>query len=326
MMSSLATVRDSLVIAYSQNIIDDVEFVLLYDANMSKPVFPYSKFEHFDIDNWEDEECWTELRFGKNDLQLLLNNLQIPDEIVCSQRTVCDAMEGMCILLRRLAYPCRYTDMVPRFGRNPTELCLIFNSVLDFIYLRHRHRLQNWGMNPFLQPGELHRYAEAIYQRGAPLQNCFGFIDGTLREIARPKYNQRVMYNGHKRVHGIKFQSVVTPNGLIANLSGPFEGKRHDSVMLHESGLLNELQRVALYNGQPLCLYGDPAYPLGVHLQAPYRNNNLTPQMTLYNKAMSEVRVSVELLFGNICNYFKFIDFKKQMKVQLEKCILSVLC
>ena len=60
---------------------------------------------------------------------------------------------------------------------------------------------------------------------GAPLQNCFGFIDGTVREIARPKFNQRVMYNGHKRVHGIKFQSVVTPNGITANLCGPFEAK-----------------------------------------------------------------------------------------------------
>ena len=28
--------------------------------------------------------------------------------------------------------------------------------------------------------------------------------------------------------------------------------------------------------------------------------------------------MSVELLFGNICNYFKFIDFKKQMKVHLS--------
>ena len=46
-MSSLATVRDSLVTAYSQNIFDDVEFALLYDANMSKPVFPYSKYERF---------------------------------------------------------------------------------------------------------------------------------------------------------------------------------------------------------------------------------------------------------------------------------------
>lgn len=180
MMSSVATVHDSLVVAYSQNIIDDVELALLYDANISKPVFPYSKYERFNIDNWEDQECWTKLRFGTNDLESLRNNLHIPDEIVCSRRTVCDAMEGMCILLKRLAYPCRYTDMVPHFGRNPTELCLILNSVLDFINLRHRHQLRNWGMNPFLQPGDIHRYAEAIYQHGAPLQNCFGLIDGTM--------------------------------------------------------------------------------------------------------------------------------------------------
>ena len=33
---------------------------------------------------------------------------------------------------------------------------------------------------------------------------------------------------------------------------------------------------------------------------------------------MSEVRVAVELLFGNITNYFKFIDFKRQMKINLS--------
>ena len=40
--------------------------------------------------------------------------------------------------------------------------------------------------------------------------------------------------------------------------------------------------------------------------------------MELYNKSMSEVRVAVELLFGDICNYFKFIDFRRQMKVNLS--------
>ena len=108
--------------------------------------------------------------------------------------------------------------------------------------------------------------------------------------------------------------SVVTPNCLIATLPGPFEGKRHDSTMLHESGLLTDLRRVAFYNGEPLCLFGGPAYPLGVHLQGPFRGNNLTPQMELYNKSMSEVRVAVELLFGNITSYFKYIDFKMPMK------------
>ena len=160
---------------------------------------------------------------------MLRENLQIPDEIVCCQRSVCKGMEGMCILLKRLAYPCRYTDMVPRFGRNPTELCLIFNEVLDLIYTNHCHRLKN----PFLQPGQLHRYANAIHLQGSRFENCFGFVDGTVRSIARPTKYQRVMYNGHKRVHAIKCQSVVTPNGLIANLSGPFEGKRHESTILN---------------------------------------------------------------------------------------------
>ena len=33
---------------------------------------------------------------------------------------------------------------------------------------------------------------------------------------------------------------------------------------------------------------------------------------------MSSVRVSVEWLFGDIINYFKFLDFKKNLKVQLS--------
>lgn len=88
--------------------------------------------------------------------------------------------------------------------------------------------------------------------------------------------------------------------------------------MLNQSGLLNDLRQVAFCNGEPLCLYGDPAYPLGVHLQGPYRNPNISPEQMQYNQAMSEVRVSVEWLFGNITNYFKFIDFKKQMKINLS--------
>ena len=150
------------------------------------------------------------------------------------------------------------------------------------VYNAHHHRLESWNQ-PLLQPHMLLRYAEeTIHNRGAPLQNCFGFVDGARCRIAKPKNNQRVHYNGHRRNHAIKFQSVVTPNGLIANLERPFEGRRHDSMMLLETGMLRELQRVAWAHSQPLCLYGDPAYPLGVHLQAPFRDTHLTPQKRLY--------------------------------------------
>ena len=257
------------------------------------------------------------VRFAKKHRPELCECLGIPEKITCVQRTVCGGMEGLCILLKRLAYPCRYTDMVHRFGRNPTELCLIFNTMIDFIYDNHNYRIRSWDQF-FLQPNQLYSYTEAVHLLGAPLGNCFGFIDGTVRGIARPQENQRAMYNGHKRIHSIKFQSVVIPNGLIANLHGPFKGKRHDSTMPQQTDIPKELRRVAFHNGHPLCFYGDPAYPLGVHLQAPFKNIQLTPQMVLYNATMSEVRVAVEWLFGNITNYFKFIYFKSQLQINMS--------
>ena len=97
------------------------------------------------------------------------------------------------------------------------------------------------------------------------------------------------------------------------------EGRKHDAGMLADSGLLNDLQRFAFSTtGQPMCLYGDPAYPLRVHLQAPFRNAALTPDMQAFNSSMSAVRESVVWLFGDIVNYFKFMDFHKNLKIGLS--------
>ena len=74
-----------------------------------------------------------------------------------------------------------------------------------------------------------------------------------------------------------------------------------------------KLQRVAWAKGEPLYLYGDPAYPLGIQLQAPLTNAHFTPQVQTFNEAMSEVGISVEWTFETITNYYKFVDFKKQL-------------
>ena len=71
-----------------------------------------------------------------------------------------------------------------------------------------------------LPPSWLQEYADVIHLRGAPLEKCFGFIDGTVRPIARPDQHQRIVYNGHKLVHSLKFQCVALPNRLIGNMFG----------------------------------------------------------------------------------------------------------
>ena len=124
------------------------------------------------------------------------------------------------MLLWRLANLCRYSYMMARFGRPAPILSMITNEVLDFIYTNHSHRFLKW--NPaILQPVKLEEYANAIQIKGGALDNCFGFIDGTVRPISRPEKNQRNVSDGHKRVHALKIQSLSLPNGQIANMYGP---------------------------------------------------------------------------------------------------------
>ena len=71
-------------------------------------------------------------------------------------------------------------------------------------------------------------FADAIYNKGAALDKCWGFVDETVCPLCRPKENQRAVYNSHKRFHTLKVLSVVAPNELIANLIGPLEVRPHD--------------------------------------------------------------------------------------------------
>ena len=96
-------------------------------------------------------------------------------------------------------------------------------------------------------------------------------------------------------------------------------GEKHDAGMLIDSSLLQELERNAFSTtGQPMSIYGDPAYPLRIHVQAPFRHGVLTPMMEQYNFDMSSVRVTVEWLFGDIINDFKVLDFKKNLKIGMS--------
>ena len=63
---------------------------------------------------------------------------------------------------------------------------------------------------------------------------------------------------------------MIAPNGIIAHLFGPIEGRRHDAFMLGESNLFPLLERMVKPSRDPYVVY-DPAYgmrhiisPLGV--------------------------------------------------------------
>ena len=112
---------------------------------------------------------------------------------------------------------------------------------------------------------------------------------------------------------------MVAPNGMICHLFGPLEGRGHDAFMLSVSGLLIKLQqKMTLPNGDVFVLYGDPAYPIGRHILAPFTGAHLSQAEQCFNADMSAVRTCVEWAYGKIIRYFAYLEFSKNLKVLLQ--------
>ena len=106
-------------------------------------------------------------------------------------RLVVPGTEALLVLLKLFAYPCRYSDMIPWFARPVPELCVISNHTIDLIYSSFSHLLSDFNQQ-WLSPANLELYAQVIHHKGAALDDCWGFIDGTVRPVCRPGQMQRV--------------------------------------------------------------------------------------------------------------------------------------
>lgn len=74
-------------------------------------------------------------------------------------------------------------------------------------------------------------------------------------------------------------------------------------------------------HGRPLCIFGDPAYPLKRHLLTPYKRIGfgLTSTQKKFNYGMSRTREAVEWGFSKVLQFFAFVDFKKNLKIGLQQ-------
>ena len=89
--------------------------------------------------------------------------------------------------------------------------------------------------------------------------------------------------------------------------------------LLAESGLLQQMeQNMTKEDGSVYSVYGDSAYPIRAQILMPFLGADLTPEQQLLNKEMSQVRVTVEWMFGRITNLFSYLDLKKNQKILLQ--------
>jgi nuclease HARBI1 len=213
----------------------------------------------------------------------------------------CEPLVAICILLRRLASPCRWADLEVVFGKHASALSENYWEVSETLIERRGKLITNFQRELLRSRAEF--YSKAIQNRVAPLDSCVGFIDCTKIAMARPggrTSNQRAVYSGHKRFHCFSYQSITTPDGLLFNIYGPEDGRRHDMTLYNKSGIDEELSVAILVDRKQFCIYGDAAYVLRPFLQVGFPTVNADPETSIYNAKMSSVRIAVEWTYKDI--------------------------
>ena len=315
----------------------DDNFDLLLNAAVTQSVFLWQEAKQ-KIDQpievpgvqWErrlvvaditEAEAVLHFHFRKSDLQELINQLWdrvngylngTHDKVIVANRYTVPYETGMLLVLFRLAHTTRIRpEMEMFFGMRRRHIACALDTFTEALCALALTYLSN----PLLLARFFPSYGDSIHRKCGLLDHIWGFIDGTIRPTCRPSHFQKSNYSGHKRFHGIKFQSVMTPDGFFGHFFGPTNGNRHDSFMLGESGILPALANYMAALEHPYSLYGDPAYPQTALLFGGFRNPPEGSEMAAFNTALSKVRESVEWGFSCINRTWPFLTQKSAMKL-----------
>lgn len=277
------------------------------------PFAPKVYYEHF--------------RFAREDIPRLVRALRMPHFVRTRSGCVLDGEEALLIFLKRMSYPNRIVELLDFFGRSVgylSEMVEAVRSHLHQIAQRLVLHFDHLRIIPWIPI-----FAAAFEAKGCPLPQMWALLDGTFRDFCRPSKDgyaglaQRVQYNGSKKKHGNNHQGLETPDGIIVEMHGPYEGITHDQRMLRESGLLDRVIQFCTLQirGVPTLFYmfGDRGYVHGHEaLQVPYKGAGLAAYQLQFNYWMSKFRQPVEWSFGKVCRYFPFVDFEKNQKLYLQ--------
>ena len=90
-MALFKETREALLLSHASGFITDVEFLLLYEENMSDNLdFPYDEYPSFNLQDKNEAECKANFRVEKHHFSRLVDALDIPAVFKCQQGTVCE--------------------------------------------------------------------------------------------------------------------------------------------------------------------------------------------------------------------------------------------
>ena len=203
---------------------------------------PYEYVQHsFSLELMPPGQARIWLWFTPEEIHQLLPLWNLEDVPFRRQCKV-DPETAFCVVAACLSFSNRWEHLVDLFGWFKSWLSTIFNDVILF--------LAGWYSSVLLWHSQLtysrlQIFAEAIHQvGGAP--GIWGFVDCTFQGYCRPTGNeeQQRVYSGHKKFHGNNYQALVTPDGLVSSLTGPYIGPINDWTIWRRSGCEEAIHEV----------------------------------------------------------------------------------
>jgi hypothetical protein len=296
------------------------------------------------IDSFGDDEVPSYFRFqSKEQLHRLLHSFQFSGRLFRAKNgQVFDGEEVLLLGLYRMHRPTSILDGCFKaiFGFGPESVSHVFRCFLE-------HML-NWeyllfdNLNFWLS--KLSSCAEHIRVKlnamgcNFPPSNTpngfkiFGFIDNTMNATCRPGGGpqhdgthaprndpqiQRAFYNGRKKLHGMKYQTISLPNGMTFHVYGPVSARQSDLFTLEHSHINQRLALLQANRPRQFAVYGDGIYVVAVdtHVKAKH-HGDINDALELENECMSSCRESIEWNYGDVGKLWALVDYKKVLKMR----------
>jgi hypothetical protein len=256
------------------------------------------------------------------------------------------AEEIVLISLSRFSFPLRWSDLYERFpGRKSWFLREAFYYFINFMTSNWGYLLVNnleWWKPKFGESCEaIRRKLQNLnhenwrqYHQPARLSNLNGqlisegfrvayFIDDTMMAFSRPGGNmdegpaaprvpqdiQEAWYNGWKKLHGMKWQTVILANGMDLHVFGPLSVRRNDLTSLDKSDIEQKLRNMFAYGDIKYIIFGDSAFMV---------SDMMATSESYPGRGMSSVREIIEWSYKDVKQLWKYCDYKHVLQLRKQ--------
>ena len=286
-----------------------MELCHFYHQHMDARVRPRIKFREPPMrEPWKQMEPTTfreATRFLPCDWLPLVAMLDLPTDdngfIRTSRRCKATPPFAMFILLRRWSVPDRWVDIEALLRLRKGRLNAIYMTTLGLLVERFRVLVTKVDILRIYPQMAL--FADSVVGIGGLLEDVVCFVDGKAWGTCKPKGDfigdeaiamQQIFYNGYYRVHGLKMQNIMFPDGI--RLVHVESIQVHDSQLLQSSEFEVQLSTMFIDGdvNRPAQVYGDPAYSESRHVARKHKGAARTPEQLKKDVSMMAARAAVE--------------------------------